>query len=80
MVVRGEIGILIIGIGHNETPYVSDEDFITGAWAIILNTIIGPVIVGLLVRFHAEKLERGNGDYNRILSCPSLRSRPASEL
>ncbi|KAJ5111319.1 hypothetical protein N7532_001854 [Penicillium argentinense] len=60
MVERGEIGLLIIEIGHNETPYVSDEGFITGVWAILLNTIIGPVIVGLLVRFHAKK-NRGGG-------------------
>ncbi|KAJ5826635.1 Cation/H+ exchanger [Penicillium robsamsonii] len=59
MVARGEIGLLIIEIGHNETPYVSDEGFITGVWAILLNTIIGPVIVGLLVRFYAQKIEEG---------------------
>ncbi|KAJ5970231.1 Cation/H+ exchanger [Penicillium vulpinum] len=59
MVARGEIGLLIIEIGHNETPYVSDDGFITGVWAILLNTIIGPVTVGLLVRFHAKKIEEG---------------------
>jgi hypothetical protein len=59
MVARGEIGLLIIEIGHNETPYVSDEGFITGVWAILLNTVIGPVTVGLLVRFYAEKIEEG---------------------
>lgn len=59
MVARGEIGLLVIEIGHNETPYVSDEGFITGVWAILLNTIIGPVSVGLLVRFYAEKIEQG---------------------
>jgi len=59
MVARGEIGLLIIEIGHNETSYVSDEGFITGVWAILLNTIIGPVTVGLLVRFYAEKIEEG---------------------
>ncbi|KAJ6096399.1 Cation/H+ exchanger [Penicillium sp. IBT 16267x] len=59
MVARGEIGLLIIEIGHNETPYVSDEGFITAVWAILLNTIIGPVTVGLLVRFYAEKIGEG---------------------
>ena len=59
MVARGEIGLLIIEIGHNKTPYVSDEGFITGVWAILLNTILGPVTVGLLVRFHAEKIVEG---------------------
>jgi hypothetical protein len=61
MVARGEIGLLIIEIGHNETPYVSDEGFYTGVWAILLNTIIGPVTVGLLVRFYAERI--GGGDW-----------------
>ncbi|KAJ5643449.1 Cation/H+ exchanger [Penicillium longicatenatum] len=59
MVARGEIGLLIIEIGHNETPYVSDEGFYTGVWAILLNTIIGPVTVGLLVRFYAERIGEG---------------------
>lgn len=59
MVARGEIGLLIIEIGHNETPYVSDEGFFTGIWAILLNTILGPVAVGLLVRFYAKEIEDG---------------------
>ncbi|KAJ5121613.1 uncharacterized protein N7515_009574 [Penicillium bovifimosum] len=59
MVARGEIGLLIIEIGHNETPYVSDDGFITGVWAILLNTIIGPVTVGILVRIYAKEIEEG---------------------
>ncbi|KAJ5183065.1 hypothetical protein N7492_000681 [Penicillium capsulatum] len=68
MVARGEIGLLIIEIGHNETPYVSDEGFITGVWAILLNTIIGPVTVGLLVKFHADKI--GEGEWGLQPSLP----------
>jgi hypothetical protein len=60
MVARGEIGLLIIEIGHNETPYVSDDGFITGVWAILLNTVIGPVTVGLLVKFYGGKIEEGD--------------------
>ena len=52
MVARGEIGLLIIQVGLNETSYLSQNAFITGAWAIILNTIIGPICVGLLLRKH----------------------------
>ena len=59
MVARGEIGLLIIEIGINETPYVSEEGFITGVWAILLNTIIGPVAVGLLVRFYGKAIAAG---------------------
>ncbi|CAP87133.1 Pc24g02250 [Penicillium rubens Wisconsin 54-1255] len=65
MVARGEIGLLIIEIGHNETPYVSDEGFYTGVWAILLNTIIGPVSVGLLVRFYAHELKGGDWGVQR---------------
>ncbi|KAF4760079.1 hypothetical protein N7455_003534 [Penicillium solitum] len=72
MVARGEIGLLIIEIGHNETPYVSDEGFITGVWAILLNTIIGPVTVGLLVRFYAQEIEEGEwGVQDSPLAIPS---------
>ncbi|CAI4213166.1 unnamed protein product [Parascedosporium putredinis] len=52
MVARGEIGLLIIQVGLNETSYLSQPAFITAAWAIILNTIIGPVCVGLLIKVH----------------------------
>ncbi|AEO70732.1 uncharacterized protein THITE_2132174 [Thermothielavioides terrestris NRRL 8126] len=49
MVARGEIGLVIIQIGLNETPFLSQEAFIIGVWAIVLNTIIGPVLVGVLL-------------------------------
>ncbi|RDW64436.1 cation:proton antiporter [Aspergillus mulundensis] len=61
MVARGEIGLLIIEIGYNETSYVSQEGFITGVWAILLNTIIGPVSVGLLVKFYGKRI--GDGEW-----------------
>lgn len=59
MVARGEIGLLIIEIGYNSTSYVSEEGFITGVWAILLNTIIGPVAVGLLVKFYGKHIGEG---------------------
>lgn len=59
MVARGEIGLLIIEIGYNETQYISDDGFITGVWAILLNTIIGPICVGVLVKIYGERI--GNG-------------------
>ncbi|PVH74311.1 hypothetical protein DL98DRAFT_658886 [Cadophora sp. DSE1049] len=49
MVARGEIGLLIIQIGLNQTPFMSETAFITAAWPIVLNTIIGPVGVGILL-------------------------------
>lgn len=59
MVARGEIGLLIIEIGYNETSYVSQAGFITGVWAILLNTIIGPVTVGLLVNYYGKRIGEG---------------------
>lgn len=59
MVARGEIGLLIIEIGYNETSYVSQAGFITGVWAILLNTIIGPVAVGLLVKYCGKRVGEG---------------------
>lgn len=59
MVPRGEIGLLIIEIGYNSTSYVSEEGFITGVWAILLNTIIGPITVGILVKFYGKHIGEG---------------------
>ncbi|KAH8429423.1 uncharacterized protein LDX57_007086 [Aspergillus melleus] len=59
MVARGEIGLLIIEIGYNESGYVSKEGFITGVWAILLNTIIGPVVVGILVKLYGKQIGEG---------------------
>jgi Kef-type K+ transport system membrane component KefB len=50
MVARGEIGLLIIQIGLNETPFLTRKAFVVGVWAIVLNTIVGPVLVGLLLK------------------------------
>lgn len=50
MVARGEIGLLIIQLGLNDTSFLSQEAFLVAIWAIVLNTIIGPVSVGLLLR------------------------------
>lgn len=59
MVARGEIGLLIIEIGYNNTSYVSEDGFITGVWAILLNTIIGPVTVGILVKVYGHIIGEG---------------------
>lgn len=59
MVARGEIGLLIVQIGYNQTSYVSDTGLNVAIWAILLNTIIGPIIVGLLIKFKGESLGRG---------------------
>ncbi len=50
MVARGEIGLLIIQIGLNETPFLTQKGFVIAIWAIVLDTIIGPVVVGMLLK------------------------------
>ncbi|KAL3476293.1 Cation/H+ exchanger [Aspergillus californicus] len=65
MVARGEIGLLIIEIGYNETSYVTEEGFITGVWAILLNTIIGPATVGILVKYFGKLIGEGEWGLQR---------------
>lgn len=69
MVARGEIGLLIIEVGYNETNYVSQDGFITAVWAILLNTIIGPITVGYLVKFFGKKI--GTGKWGLQDAAPS---------
>ncbi|KAF1829832.1 Sodium/hydrogen exchanger [Decorospora gaudefroyi] len=59
MVARGEIGLLVVQIGLNNTPYLSKEAFITAIWAIVLNTIFGPVSVGLIIKYKAHAIADG---------------------
>lgn len=47
---------MIVEIGYNETSYVRTEGFITAVWAILLNTIVGPVTVGYLVKFYGKRI------------------------
>lgn len=61
MVARGEIGLLIVEIGYNQTPYLSDSGFYTAVWAILLNTIIGPMVVGILIKYKGKEI--GNGHW-----------------
>ncbi|KAK1818343.1 hypothetical protein LTR12_007257 [Friedmanniomyces endolithicus] len=59
MVARGEIGLLIIQIGFNSTTYLSQAAFVTGIWAILLNTIIGPIAAGILVKYRGKVIGEG---------------------
>lgn len=60
IVARGEIGLLIIEIGYNNTSYVSKAAFLTSVWAILLNTIIGPVAVGMILKYKGKALAAGS--------------------
>jgi Kef-type K+ transport system membrane component KefB len=59
MVARGEIGLLIIEIGYNNTRYVSSDGFLTAIWAVLLNTIIRPIFVGVLVKTKGGAIGKG---------------------
>lgn len=51
MVARGEIGLLISQIGrHTPTPLFDEDEFLIAIWAIMLNTIIGPVAVTAILK------------------------------
>jgi hypothetical protein len=58
MVSRGEIGFLIANIGFS-TNILSSKAFIVTIWAILLNTILGPIAVGLMVKLLGSKLTDG---------------------
>ncbi|KAH7398673.1 putative sodium ion/proton exchanger [Phaeosphaeria sp. MPI-PUGE-AT-0046c] len=59
MVARGEIGLLVVHIGLNNTSYLSKEVFITVVWAIVLNTVFRPVTVGLIIKYKARAIADG---------------------
>jgi len=73
MAARGEIGLLVIQIGLNNTPYLSQDAFITAVWAIVLNTIIGPVAVGFILKSKAKEI--AEGDWG-VQETPSPEDRP----
>lgn len=58
MVARGEISLLIVNVAREASPeLMPDELFYLAIWATLLCTIIGPVVVGLIVK----QLERTGG-------------------
>lgn len=65
MVSRGEIGFLISAVAESNGTFTStsgdDEIFLIVTWAIMLCTIIGPVVVGTLVR-RVRRLEAGKSE------------------
>jgi hypothetical protein len=83
MVARGEIGLLVVQIGLNKTKYLSQDAFITAIWAIVLNTIIGPVAVGLIVKFKADEIASGRWGVQEMPATrdiPRARSRSRSRI
>ena len=66
MVARGEIGFLISSIAESRGIFgsrtESSETFLVVTWAVMLCTIIGPLIVGLLVR-RVKRLQKTRHQY-----------------
>jgi Kef-type K+ transport system membrane component KefB len=85
MVARGEIGLLIIQIGLNQTPYLGRKAFVIAVWAIVLNTIIGPVSAGFLIKAVGPKIaahprwgtQPAGGKVDRLQRDPECPDEPA---
>lgn len=56
---RGEIGLLIAQVGYAEAGLLSDEAFLVALWAILLNTVVGPIATGLLVKRYGARVKAG---------------------
>lgn len=56
MVSRGEIALIIAQIGRST---LGDDGFLVVIWAVVICTLLGPLLTGLLVRFHADELGGG---------------------
>ncbi|CBQ71417.1 conserved hypothetical protein [Sporisorium reilianum SRZ2] len=53
---RGEIGFLVINIAY-QGGLLSEQAFNVGIWAIVLNTLAGPMSIGILMRTqHGQNL------------------------
>ncbi|ORY86165.1 Cation/H+ exchanger [Protomyces lactucae-debilis] len=64
MVARGEIGLLIIQLGIVTSGKVSKEVFIVAIWAILLNTIVGPIAVRLVARYKGDAIMGGHWGFS----------------
>jgi hypothetical protein len=67
MVARGEVGYLIASIAESKGMFSTEsserpsETYLVVIWAISLCTLIGPILVGTLVR-RVKKLQQSRGD------------------
>ncbi|KAI0808920.1 Sodium/hydrogen exchanger family-domain-containing protein [Irpex lacteus] len=60
MVSRGEIGLLVVQIGHDsQSSLLSDDTYLIAVWAILLCTLVGPIGVGIVVRRWGRWLQGG---------------------
>lgn len=59
MCARGEIGLLIAQIGYTESALLTEEGFLVAIWAILLNTLVGPITVGVLVKRFGSMVKAG---------------------
>ncbi|KAI0084196.1 hypothetical protein BDY19DRAFT_1096590 [Irpex rosettiformis] len=60
MVSRGEIGLLVVQIAHDpQSSLLSDDTYLIAIWAILLCTLTGPIMVGILVKRWNRWLQTG---------------------
>jgi hypothetical protein len=70
MIARGEIGLLICQVGLNggQGPLPHDLFAIT-IWALVLNTVFGPVLVALILRRYETPIRAGEwGNVHPVVS------------
>jgi Kef-type K+ transport system membrane component KefB len=66
MVARGEIGLLVLELGYVQAARVSERGFLVGLWAVVLNTLLGPIVTGALMHRMGEQVRKGPwGDVKR---------------
>jgi Kef-type K+ transport system membrane component KefB len=66
MVARGEIGLLILQLGYTRSGRLREDSFVVGTWAVVLNTLVGPLAVGVLVRRAGERVRNGPWGDSRV--------------
>ncbi|SPO31492.1 uncharacterized protein UTRI_06622 [Ustilago trichophora] len=62
---RGEIGFLVINIAR-QGGLVDQQAFNVGIWAIVLNTLAGPVSIGILMRSKYGQNIMGRGENSHL--------------
>ena len=62
---RGEIGFIVINMA-NRGGLLDQQAFNVAIWAIVLNTLAGPISIGMLMRtHHAQSILRQHTDIHK---------------
>lgn len=81
LIARGEIGFLIIGLARESglvgvsiasadqaTSNAAERSYLVAIWALIINTLAGPVLVGIMVKWRDQRMvvEIGRGRWGAV--------------